>query len=396
MESIMFLNIKNSIFFNVKLDDELKKDFLRLNLVIEEYNLETSTYTDFIDYLEFQEYKKLFIIVKKSDLRLKRFKDYIQKNCMTKVDIIIIDELESIKGESEEIFKKIKKNKEKIINNINSTKAVVLDGLNSLISGIYPDEYNNYIKHLFIADYSLLAKVNKSILDNMLINSCIIIKNNINNFDFSKSLPHIFINEDLFNDALIKSTSIDSLILNNNIKNFLKKGIINTMNCFNIIDYMSSLKKYYITRIFIYKNGIYLDFSKNIKLTSKLNSSYYELKLELSNKLSDCNCLSNDILKLFFVLNSISNNFDLKNMTVVTPYNKGIFEEQLNYTKPYSLIGISCNNKYLCYSITKNKFYETEKDFNLLLEAYYKNKFSSLTKEMKDKISEFEEIIKNV
>ncbi|MFR1315071.1 MAG: hypothetical protein ACLSBN_05215 [Clostridium perfringens] len=107
---------------------------------------------------------------------------------MTKVDIIIIDELESIKGESEEIFKKIKKNKEKIINNINSTKAVVLDGLNSLISGIYPDEYNNYIKHLFIADYSLLAKVNKSILDNMLINSCIIIKNNINNFDFSKNL----------------------------------------------------------------------------------------------------------------------------------------------------------------------------------------------------------------
>ncbi|CEP43281.1 Uncharacterised protein [[Clostridium] sordellii] len=393
MEAIMFLNIKNSVFFNIKLEDRLRKEFLNLNIVVEDYNLENSTYIDFIDYLEFQEYRKLYIVTTINSSRLHRFKNYIEEHCDMSIEIVILENLIDTDGDNN-IYKTLNHYKKEIINDINKNEVHVFDGLYSLISGIYPDVYKEYIKHLFIDNQSLINKIDKSIIDNMLINGCIIVKEDENLL--VDKFPQIFVNYSKFNEALKNSNSIDSDSLKEKVKTFFEDGIIEPINSNNIVDYMSELDKCYITRIFIHNDGIYCDVSRKKKLTEKLNTSYYDLKLRVSDISISFNKVNDQILKLFFVLNSLSNQLNNEKIFVTSPYNKGEFKEQYTYNKPFDLIGIQDGDRYLCYSLKNSKIYETERDFNIILEAYYKDELENLPKEAKEKVKDFKEIIENV
>lgn len=393
MEAIMFLNIKNSVFLNIRLEDTLRKEFLDLNIVVEDYNLENSTYVEFIDYLEFQEYRKLYIVTTINSSRLHRFKNYIEEHCDMSIEIVILENLIDTYGDNN-IYKTLNHYKKEIINDIKRNELHVFDGLYSLISGIYPDVYNDYIKHLFIDNQSLINKIDKSIIDNMLINGCILVKEDENLL--VDKFPQIFVNYSKFDETLKNSDSIDSDILKEKVKTFFEDGIIEPINSNNIIDYMSELDKCYITRIFIHNDGIYCDVSRNKKLAEKLNTNYYNLKLRVSDISSSFNKINDQILKLFFVLNSLSNQLSNKKIFVTSPYNKGKFKEQYTYNKPFDLIGIQDGDRYLCYSLKNSKIYETERDFNLILEAYYKDELENLPKEVKEKVKDFKEIIENV
>lgn len=394
MEAIMFFNIKNSVFFNIKLEDTLKKEFLNLDIVVDDYNLENSTYVDFIDYLEFQEYRKLYIVTTLNNNRLQRFKNYVEGHCDINIEIVILENTIYTSEDNFSVYKILNKYKEDIINNINENEIHILDGLYSLISGIYPDGYNDCIKHLFVENTSLIDKIDKSITDNMMINGCIVAEENedlvVDKF------PHIFVNYSKFDEVLKNSDLIDSNLLKEKIKIFFEDGIIEPINSSNIIDYMSELDKCYITRIFIHNDGIYCDVSKNKKLAEKLNTSYYDLKLRMSDISSDFNKINDQILKLFFVLNSLSNGLNSKKIFVTSPYNKREFKQQNTYNKPFDLIGIQDGDRYLCYSLKSCKIYETERDFNFILEAYYKNELENLPKDVKEKVNNFKEIIENV
>lgn len=387
MRALTFLTINKEIFEPLKISKELADQLINLNYTIDTYNFNTNTFEDYIDYLDFQEYETLTYIYVGETKRLFNFIDYIQMNIETDLSGLSWDSMNKTTCEISDLLMNYQHNSE-----FNGEQSIQ-NGIKALLTGIYPAEFAGILKHIYVSDTDLVVSIDHSILMKMAINSSIIVGNTefIKN-DFLNS-PHIVVGLKSYID------SEKFLYLGNdikkNIKQFVRSGKIELFDSELVVDYMADQNFFSTSSLFISPEGCYLDYKKERLVSLNTSCSYSEYLLKVSEMQKDgTNWRKREnIAHLYFVLANVLRQLKMSDNYVVTPYNALHFDANIEFNHEFNYIGIQNNKNFYCYSLQENKLYETEADFLIILEAYYKDKLEELEDNIKGKITEFKEII---
>lgn len=356
------------------------------------FNFNTNSISDFIDYLEFQDCEDYCYICAGAPNRIMKLINYL--NTLTSTNIHLYNtKFEKIIGShnlSLDMYKDI--DFEKLSEGLKNRGTLQIEnGTQAIISGIYPTGLRkNLIKHLYVENLNMLAELHPSLIENMAINSGIYVEKN--NEDIKEIVKYIY--------PIFDSEKITSKIRKNEFKHLtkekLKKDIEQVRNTGKVlnpdlitgyIDYSTVSGINNNNRLFIYTDGIYQDYSKQVKISNKINASYTEILIKLAdvNKDDKVEEEKESINKMYPFFISILRLLNVKQATFITPFNTYNLPSQ-SFSSDFHIIGIINGDLFMVYSIKTGQFYKVNEQFIVLLEAYLKNQLSS--QDLKDKFKD--------
>lgn len=238
-----------------------------------DFDIESNTIEDFIDYLEFSDIDKLFIISNSYSTRLKNILDFIKEETGIVTSLQVIDN--------------IKESNLKLINfQLPREEELTLqqrlkNSYLSFNSGFYTTLEKVNIKHLYIEKMSDLKKIDKSILINCSINSLIITDEiDSTNTSFSKVISYDDFMQYSSEKFLFESLSYESI--KETLKLYLNTGEISNYP-YLVKDLGKYLKNKKINSLFFKEGKIYYD----TDLTMILSNNSSKNTFELLNNLND-------------------------------------------------------------------------------------------------------------
>lgn len=254
---------------------ETEKNFFQkilTNTIIDfiEYDFNTNTVSDLLDFLEFSDYSTLYFIINKKSKRFKKIIEYLNTELDTK--IIILENNSSYKIENQEIDIQLD-----YISNINLSK-MLKTSYYIMHSGFYPYPEKIHLKHIVIDNIEDVESIDVSLFLNSSINSVIFyeygfierVHNNSNVF------PLILKKEVLNKNSDIIFSNVSKDKLKNEIEIFIQKGIINNDNI-HINDIGRYRKGMNLNALFIQKGKIYADINHNAIISNDITINVFEL-----------------------------------------------------------------------------------------------------------------------
>ncbi|AHA10884.1 hypothetical protein ACQVWH_24615 [Bacillus toyonensis] len=372
------------------------------------FDFNNSSLSDFLDYLDFQDCEDYCYICAGSPNRLIKLINYLNKMTSTNIHLYNTNFEKLIGPYNLELneYEDIDFNALPLPSNDRGTMQLE-NGISAMISGLYPNNLrNNLIKHLYVENLNLLTNINSTIFSNMALNSCIYIEQPFN------EIP----DEENYIYPIFESENIKSKIDNNEFvaisKNKLEEDIkytIDTGEVFNsnfisgYIDYsIVSELAFNNNRLFIFEEGIYQDYLRNIKITSNINSGYQEIVIKLTaiNKPENLTNVKTPIYNLYPFCIRMLNLLKSEKGVFITPYTTYKYPPK-NNVSDFHVIGIIKDDLSVVYSIKTGQFYKVNEQFIYLLEAYLKDELDSkeIKMELQDNydytLKQFMELIKN-
>lgn len=370
LKGISKLNIQDDIFFSENFTEKEKDEILKnKGLIIEEVQWENITISDFMDFIDFSDYKSFHIITNSDSQRLKNIITYIEKE--TNIEILIVN----VNNSKVNLYPYInpddfKKNHE--------PNLLLANSYNALHTGFYPTYESVQIKHIFLNDINIFEKLDKlsnSLLENLGFNSLIIIKAQEDLIDYTKK-PYFskimsFENLKKYNKE-VHFENINLTKLKSMVTDFIETGVIDYRKKIlsDIGRYLSNKK---LSGVFINKEGLYFDFSQNLKLTQNIDTDIYELINYLNNQ-PTLKVLDDESLKIFFIMHTLVEAHKEK-LYFVSHFNKykyaGISSDIVNEYSNW--IGFASSSGAYLYNINTNRTFEVNKDTLILFEKVIKN-----------------------
>ncbi len=364
------MSIQDDIFFSEKFTEKEKHEILKYkNVIIEEIKWENITISDFIDFIDFSDYECFQIIANTDSQRLNNIITHVENETGVKIAIINIQK-------THEDFYSLKK----LINfsEDNNTNLLLANSYNALHTGFYPTYESVHIKHIFLENINMYQKINQlsiSLFENLGFNSLIILKEATNLVDHTQNsyFSKIITFEDLreynkeiyFENITVKK--IESII-----SDFKKTGIINYRNAI-LSDIGRYLSNKQLSGIFINEEGIYFDFSQNLKLSQNIDIDVYEL-INYLNIQPIIENMDDESLKLFFIMHTIVEAHK-ENLLFISPFNRYEYEPINNdiVNKYTNWIGFESSTGSYLYNVNTNKTYEVTNETIIVFEKLIKN-----------------------
>ncbi|NEY21711.1 hypothetical protein G4D61_17495 [Bacillus ginsengihumi] len=269
------------IDFSKEEKNYLEEKYSNNNLCFEKYNLDTLTVNDFLDELEFSDYRDFIIITNELTIRMENILSYIRGNLEinisvynAKINSFFINDTNSdldysfYFSEEDDIEQRLQNSYE------------------CLYQGVYNYNENIHIKHLYIDDIKDLNKIHSSIFRNCSFNSLILFskapKGEILELD-SNIYSKIMGMED-FMSKIRKISFLDIKkddVLEDIIR-FSQEGTLEN-NHYLIRDFGKYFFEPRIYSLFIKNEKIYYDSQYSICLSEDINTSVNELLHELNS-----------------------------------------------------------------------------------------------------------------
>lgn len=352
-----------------------------------DFDIESNTIEDFIDYLEFSDLDKLFIISNSYSTRLKNILDFIKEETGIETSLQVIDN--------------IKESNLKLINFqlVREEELTLQQRLNnsylSFNSGFYTTLEKVNIKHLYIEKMSDLKKIDKSILINCSINS-LIITDEINsaNTSFSKVISYDDFMQYSSEKFLFKSLSYESI--KETLKLYLNTGEISSYP-YLVKDLGKYLKNKKINSLFFKEGKIYYD----TDLTMILSDNSSENTFELLNNLNDLpifNEFPDTLIFDFYLISMLkqSNSKIKRSISKFTTFNSEFILEE-DYNEYDNWIGyVTDEESYYLYNKLNNKTYMVNNKFIEIYEYLIKSDQNKLNLIDKNILQEAKELLNDV
>ncbi|PZL69839.1 hypothetical protein CI088_16425 [Enterococcus plantarum] len=266
---------------DVQLSEVLKDNCLLEKLSLDTYDYDTNSFIDLIEYTEFQDYTDYVFVSLSKSVRLPKIVDFLNKfSEVTKFHFVSINEASD---ETMEQFIDRKKltSKEKADE---SSEVILKNGLMALFTGVYPRMFRkNIIKHIYFEHGKDLASIHASIYLNCAINHGVYIEESqsVGNI-LERNIPGVVVFKDSLN-TFVKDEELEELSeerLKQQFQIFSQTGTITWQERKNgIIDYSDMLSLGLARRLFIFEDGIYLDYRRTKKLFSDISRSFSEIEL---------------------------------------------------------------------------------------------------------------------
>ncbi|WP_242586773.1 hypothetical protein [Candidatus Enterococcus ikei] len=369
---------------DVKLSDVLKDSCLIDELSFDTYDYDTNNFLDLLDYTEFQDYTDYVFVSLSKSVRLPKIVDFLNKfSEVTKFHFVSINEASD---ETMEQFVDRKKlsSKEKADE---PSEDILKNGLMALFTGVYPRVFRkNIIKHLYFEHGTDLAKIHPSVYLNCAINHGVYIDESQGvGYTSERNIPGVVMFKDSLN-TFVKDEELEELSeerLNQQFEVFSRTGTVAWEERKNgIIDYSDMLSLGLARRLFIFEDGIYLDYRRTKKLFSDISRSFAEIELAKSG--FDQKQDKNGLYEVFPLLVSLALSLKDNQLFFVTPFNDNQFEAIYLEVYPSEWIVLSTSESYLAFHIQSNRTFEVNQLFVEIFEAQVKG----CTELVKDKNSE--------
>lgn len=370
--------------------EKIKSVFNLENITFLEPNLEHSTIEDFLDYLEFSDVDKCYIVTNTSSLRFSNIIKFIKRELEIDISIQISNDIED--------------EKLKDINfDFSKPACITLQQRlnNSYIlynSGFYTYSEKVHLKHIFIENLNDIKSLDNSLLRNFSMNS-LIITNNLNSEIFSEniSFSKIIHYEDFFQKS--NTNLLFENLSPNEIKDRLEKYINNgeiegpPYLIRNLGKYLKNKK---IHSLFIKKGKIYYDSEFNMLLSDNLSNNIFEIL----NNIAMLPVFSDfpDSLIVDYYLGSMlkqSNEKIERNISKFTNFNIQ-YNLNDNYNEYNNWLGYNIEEKFYLYNKIYNRTFEVNEKLIEIYEYLAKSDEEKLNSVDDKLLKEVKDLLENV
>ncbi|CIT19142.1 Uncharacterised protein [Streptococcus pneumoniae] len=352
-----------------------------------DFDIESNTIEDFIDYLEFSDIDKLFIISNSYSTRLKNILDFIKEETGIVTSLQVIDN--------------IKESNLKLINfQLPREEELTLqqrlkNSYLSFNSGFYTTLEKVNIKHLYIEKMSDLKKIDKSILINCSINSLIITDEiDSTNTSFSKVISYDDFMQYSSEKFLFESLSYESI--KETLKLYLNTGEISNYP-YLVKDLGKYLKNKKINSLFFKEGKIYYDTDLTMILSNNSSKNTFELLNNL-NDLPIFNEFPDTLIFDFYLISMLkqSNSKIKRSVSKFTTFNSEFVLEE-DYNEYDNWIGyVTDEENYYLYNKLNNKTYMVNDKFMEIYEYLIKSDQNKLNLIDKNILQEAKELLNDV
>lgn len=369
---------------DVKLLDVLKDNYSIEELSFDPFDFDTNNFLDLMEYTEFQDYTDYVFVSLSKSVRLPKIIDFLNKfSELTRFHFVSINE-ESNETIEQFIDRKKLASKEKADD---PSEVILKNGLMALFTGVYPRMFRkNVIKHLYFERVTDLANIHPSVYLNCAINHGVYIDESQSvEHAVERNIPGVVMFKDSLN-TFVKDKELEELSeerLKQQFELFSQTGTITWQERKNgIIDYSDMLSLGLARRLFIFEDGIYLDYRRTKKLFSDISRSFVEIELAKSG--FDQKQVKNGLYEVFPLLISLALSLKDNQLSFVTPFNDNQFEAIYLEGYPSEWLVLSTSEGYLAFHIQSNRTFEVNQLFVEIFEAQVKR----CTELAKDKNSE--------
>ncbi|MGG5342730.1 MULTISPECIES: hypothetical protein [unclassified Enterococcus] len=371
MIGITLVEESNHVLRNVEdaaLSDIVKEDVSIEELSLDTYDFDTNTFLDLLEYTEFQEYTDYIFVNFSKSKRVPKIISFLNTfSESTRFHSISIEDGGNFADQYVDRTKL--QNYEK---KSDSSELILKNGLMALFTGIYPRIFRkNIIKHIYFEQLSDVEHLHSSVYLNCAINHGLYIDELEK--DWSSEIPSIITFKDSLQtfskESELEECSEKELL--KQLENFQENGTIAWQERKNgIIDYAQMLSLGLERRLFIYTDGIYLDYQRTSKLSSLINSTFSEIELA-NSRLSHKN-KKNGLYEVYPLLVSIAKSLEDMHLTFITPFNKHRFDSIQLENYPSEWIVFSASDTYFALHVPSNRTFEVNQLFVEIFEAQIK------------------------
>ncbi len=396
----------NQIIHNYQEKEQLSELIAENNKVImDHFDFDQSTLTDFIDYIEFQGYEQYVFFVIGEVNRTVRIASLLQDE-LDHIHFSVIDnQLQVLYGDPSvaTLFKGKWIDRRQVRSQSNSTEYLK-NGIMAMFTGFYPENLNkNILKHLYIQNEEILEKISKDVFMNIAINSSIFVRNSSifvrsHQEKSLNELPFIMIEgESIEHHYLEEFIQLDKNEVLSMLDEFKNSGVVrNPYSKKGIFDYSLLVERHTNNRLFFYEDGIYHDYGKKYLITQDLSSNYFNISsqsLPAYSAISNYDQVVKSIFPLMFHLTSY---FQVPESKFITPYSRIHFDPITDQLKNLSWVGIENEKGKYVFNLNNKKMYETEALFLEIMEADQKDCLDELRKRhtnIESMINQYREIV---
>ena len=396
----------NQIIHNYQEKEQLSELIAENNKVImDHFDFDQSTLTDFIDYIEFQGYEQYVFFVIGEVNRTVRIASFLQDE-LDHIQFSVIDnQLQVLYGDPSvaTLFKGKWIDRRQVRSQSNSTEYLK-NGIMAMFTGFYPENLNkNILKHLYIQNEEILEKISKDVFMNIAINSSIFVRNSSifvrsHQEKSLNELPFIMIEgESIEHHYLEEFIQLDKNEVLSMLDEFKNSGVVrNPYSKKGIFDYSLLVERHTNNRLFFYEDGIYHDYGKKYLITQDLSSNYFNISsqsLPAYSAISNYDQVVKSIFPLMFHLTSY---FQVPESKFITPYSRIHFDPITDQLKNLSWVGIENEKGKYVFNLNNKKMYETEALFLEIMEADQKDCLDELRKRhtnIENMINQYREIV---
>ena len=372
MIGITLVEESNYVLKNI--DDVALSDIMREGAFIEElstdtYNFDTNTFLDLLEYVEFQEYTNYIFVNFSKSKRLPKIISFLNAFSETTIfHSVSIEDGDSLTKQY------IDRDKLKFYEKkIDRSEQVLKNGLMALFTGLYPRIFKkNMIKHLYFEQLEDAEKLHPSVYLNCAINYGLYIDELEKNFD--SKIPGII----TFKNSLrtftkdIELEVLSEKELDKLLQKFKENGTVfwETRKS-GIYDYSQILSLGLERGLFIFSDGVYLDYQRKKQVSSSINCTFSEIELGKS-RISHKN-KKNGLYEIYPLLVSIAASIKDAHLTFITPFNKHQFDSIDLGNYPSEWIVFSTRETYFALHVPSNRTFEVNQLFVEIFEAQMKN-----------------------
>lgn len=370
--------IKNIQDFDVS--EVLTENLKEKEFCIDMYDFDTNSFNDLIEYTEFQEYTDYILLSITKTERLKKVTYLLNTHSeFTHFHFISINESSGCWIE-QHVCQEQLSNIHQTYECSNDAMQVFKNGLMAMFTGVYPKVFRKgLIKHLYFENYLLIEQLHSSIYLNCGINFGGFVDK------YSTEFIHIGAStrEGHFPGILLFNDSLEDFIIDHELELMTETALYHLFECFintgkidftgrksGIIDYSVRLSLGLERGIFVYSDGLYLDYGQTKKLAD-VNGTILELELGRSNVSGQGK--NTGLLELFPLLINVAISLQDDGLFFITPFNKNCFEPAVLQNYPSEWIVMLSNQRYLALHVQSNRMFEVNELFAEIFEADTKN-----------------------
>lgn len=353
-----------------------------------------SIWEDLIDYYEFQEYDNFIFICNGN--RIKKIVEYLNENTDCEFSLYNLD-LNFICGVNYENMN------ENITVNTQPKElddsVYIQNGVKSFYSGMYNyDVQENMLKHIYLDKAELVYSFNIDFFLNLPINSAVIVNQEVIDFGGNEVIPAIYFNEYYLAENTHKFEDVSKKELEQRICQFKETGMVNNNGYISIKDFGLKLRMTRNNRLFYFEDGIFMDWTKEKKLTDNVHSDFETIKNHFSLSGENETYEGERTNIAYFDLYNLIPYFNKRKANFITSFNDWYLPgmEEGNFS---NLIGFYNADDDLCFNVESNRLFATDKNFLICLEFYIKGRLNdsklvdNLGSNYDSIIKEFEQLI---
>lgn len=384
--SIAFIKIYNykDVLEVVKFTEEekriIKEDLENENIEFIEYDFNSSTVSDFVDYIEFSDYEELYFIINSYSRRLEKIVNYL--NSELDPQSKILENNGSIQINNKFVEFQVDFN-----TTINLFKMLEMSK-QALHTGFYPYQEKVHVKHIFIDNIEDVIDIDISVFLNCAINSIIFYENDnqrkLSNLD--TIFPMLMKKEVLDQIENPPFLNISESILKQEIKDFIKYGIINRKTLY-INDIARYRKKVNLNALFIKERKIYMDIKKEFLISDNIKNSVFEILNNL-NQIDTSVVYSDEVFSQFYVCKMLASENNTNRFITYLTNHKLLSIETISNAKYSEWIAFNEPGGIYLFNSSKNKTYEIDDTVLEIFEYLTKGKENLLKNKIDDKLIE--------